>query len=160
MVAAIVIIIGAVLIFSNSSSTGTTQTDTNVTDTTGTGTGTGADTTGPVAGTTTDTMAARTVTYNGSTFEPALVTIRAGGTVTFTSTAGPMWVASAPHPAHTAYDGTSRETHCAAGYTGPTPFDQCSAGTSYTVTLNKVGTWGYHDHINAAAHGQVTVVAQ
>lgn len=98
-----------------------------------------------------------TVTYNGSTFSPSSVTVKKGGTVTFTSTAGNMWVASAPHPAHTGYDGTSAGEHCASGYTGGAPFDQCVAGTSFTFTFDKVGTWKYHNHLNAAAHGSVIV---
>src|SRR6185436_19055435 len=98
-----------------------------------------------------------TITYSGSAFSPSPVTIKKGGTVTFN---GPstMNVASGMHPTHTTYDGTSRTAHCAAGYTGPTPFDQCTPGTSYSFTFDKVGTWGYHDHNNASAFGQVVVV--
>ncbi len=102
--------------------------------------------------------ASATVTYNGSSFSPASVTVKLGAVVTFTSTAGNMWVASAPHPAHTGYDGTSRATHCAAGYTGAAPFDQCSAGTSYTFTFDKVGTWPYHNHLDSGSHGTIVVV--
>ena len=100
-----------------------------------------------------------TVTYDGSTFTPSDVTVAQGGTVTFTDTSGQMWVASDPHPVHSGYDGTSRSTHCAAGYSGPAPFDECNSGSSYTFTFNKTGTWGYHDHLNDSAHGTVTVVA-
>ena len=113
------------------------------------------------AGVTADVNAAQTsatITYNGSSFSPASVTVKQGGSVTFTSATGNMWVASAPHPTHTGYDGTSRGEHCAAGYTGAAPFDQCKAGPSYTFTFNKVGTWLFHDHMNAGAHGSVTVV--
>lgn len=62
-----------------------------------------------------------TVTYNGSSFSPSSVTIARGGTVTFTSTGPTMWVASAPHPTHEGYDGTTRSQHCAAGYSGAAP---------------------------------------
>jgi plastocyanin len=99
-----------------------------------------------------------TVTYDGSSYSPASVTIKQGGSVTFTSTAGNMWVASGPHPAHTGYDSTSRSQHCAAGYTGAASFDQCVAGTTYTFTFNKAGTWPYHNHIQDGAYGSVTVV--
>jgi plastocyanin len=99
-----------------------------------------------------------TVTYDGKSFSPSTVTIKKGGTVTFTSTVSSMWVASAPHPAHTGYDGTSRQQHCAAGYSGPAPFDQCKSGTSYSFTFGKVGTWPYHDHANSSAFGKVVVV--
>lgn len=97
------------------------------------------------------------VSYDGTAFAPADVTIKRGGSVTFTSTAGNMWIAGAPHPAHTGYDGTDLARHCAAGYT-PKSFDQCVAGTSYTFTPDKVGTWPYHDHIKIGAFGRVNVV--
>lgn len=98
-----------------------------------------------------------TVTYDGSSYSPSSVTIAKGGTVTFTSTAGNMWVASAIHPSHAAYDGTDRATHCAAGYSGPAPFDQCASGTSFTFTFTKTGSFPYHDHMNAGAFGKVIV---
>ena len=68
-----------------------------------------------------------------------------------------MWVASAPHPSHTGYDGTSRQTHCVAGYSGPKPFDQCAAGTSFSFTFKQTGTWPYHDHNNSGKFGTVVV---
>ena len=104
------------------------------------------------------------VTYNGDNFSPSTVTIAEGGTVTFTDTdTGPnpqMWVASDPHPIHNGYDGTSLQQHCAPGYTGAAPFDECSSGTSFTFTFTKVGSWGYHDHLNESLGGTVVVVAQ
>ncbi|MDZ4226973.1 MAG: hypothetical protein U1D26_00675 [Patescibacteria group bacterium] len=98
-----------------------------------------------------------TVTYNGSTFSPATVTIRQGGTVTFTDTSGTMWVASGLHPSHAQYDGTSRQEHCSGDYSGPAPFDQCSPSSTYQYTFGKVGSWGYHDHVNTSARGFVVV---
>jgi plastocyanin len=68
-----------------------------------------------------------------------------------------MWVASAMHPAHVVYDGTTKDAHCAAGYTGPVPFDQCASGTSYSFTFTKAGEWKYHNHVNASQFGSVTV---
>ena len=98
-----------------------------------------------------------TVNYNGDAFSPSTVTIAKGGTVTFVSTAHDMWVASNPHPTHTGYDGTSRDVHCAAGYAGAAPFDQCKVGSSFTFTFNKTGTWGYHNHMNPGLTGTVIV---
>ncbi|HTR19165.1 MAG TPA: hypothetical protein VMH91_04300 [Candidatus Paceibacterota bacterium] len=101
-----------------------------------------------------------TVTYNGSSFSPADARVAQGGTVTWISTGGDMWIASDPHDLHNGYDGTTMEQHCASGYTGVPPFDECAGGTSYSFTFNKVGVWGYHDHLNDDAVGSVTVVAQ
>lgn len=98
-----------------------------------------------------------TVAYNGSAFSPASVTISVGGSVTWEDTSGQMWVASAVHPTHTVYDSTSRAEHCATGYAGPVPFDQCAPGASYTFTFTQAGTWHYHDHLNAGAVGTVVV---
>ena len=99
-----------------------------------------------------------TVTYDGSKFTPATVTIAKGGTVHFVASSGSIWVASDVHPSHTDFDGTSRAQHCAAGYTGPVPFDQCAAGSSYSFTFNKSGTFTYHNHVNAGATGTVIVL--
>lgn len=100
-----------------------------------------------------------TVTYNGSSFSPATITIHVGDTITFVdSSSNPMWVASGVHPTHTVYDGTSRTQHCAPGYTGPTPFDECQASTAnYSFTFTKAGTWPFHNHVNPSATGQVVV---
>ncbi|MDR3571581.1 MAG: hypothetical protein P4L81_05325 [Candidatus Pacebacteria bacterium] len=101
-----------------------------------------------------------TVTFDGSGFSPSSVTIAQGGTVTFVSNAGAMWVASDPHPIHNGYDGTTMQQHCSSTYAGTAPFDQCAAGTSFSFTFNKVGSWGYHNHLDHSAVGTITVVAQ
>ena len=100
---------------------------------------------------------AATITYNGSSFSPSEVTIKKGGTVTFTNTGSSnMWVASGPHPEHTGYSGTSRSAHCPD--TSNAAFDQCAAGNSFIFMFQKVGTWGYHNHLNASSFGKVIVV--
>ena len=100
-----------------------------------------------------------TVTYDGKTYSPSTVTIQVGDTVTFKNASGKnMWVASDEHPTHTEYDGTSRSTHCAAGYTGETPFDQCKPESAdYSFTFKKAATIEFHDHINPSAHGTITI---
>ena len=106
--------------------------------------------------TTTVTQKATMVTYDGTTFSPASVSIHIGDTVTFTNTgSGPMWVASDPHPAHSGYSGTTKDRHCPD--TAGTAFDQCTVGSSYTFTFAKVGSWGYHNHINHSATGTIVV---
>lgn len=100
-----------------------------------------------------------TITYDGSSYSPMTVTIAKGGTVTFKNASGKkMWVAADEHPTHTEYDNTSRTTHCAAGYTGAKPFDQCKPDTAdFMFTFDKVGAIEFHDHLNPSAHGTVTV---
>lgn len=99
-----------------------------------------------------------TIAYTSSGFSPASVTVPLGATVSFVNqTADRMWVASAMHPGHEAYDGTALEEHCAAGYAGAAPFDQCAASASYSFTFTKAGTWPFHNHANAAHFGSVTV---
>lgn len=121
------------------------------TDTVSTGTQVPVET-GPV-----NTGMTATVKYDGSKFSPAEVTIKVGGTVTFEAEDGStMWVASASHPDHTAYSGTTRQQHCPD--TSNDSFDQCAAGDSYIFAFKKVGTWPYHDHLNASAFGKVIVV--
>lgn len=98
-----------------------------------------------------------TVTYDGTSFSPASVTIKKGGTVTWNNEGtAEMWVASAQHPNHTIYSGTSRTGHCPD--TSKTAFDQCAGGNNYTFKFDKVGTWNYHDHLSSTAFASVTVV--
>jgi len=107
----------------------------------------------------TNASTSATVTYNGTSFSPTNVTIKQGGTVNFINkSVNPMWVASNPHPFHTDYDSTNKQTHCVAGYAGPKPFDECSSGASFSFTFSKIGFWGYHDHLNGNATGTVVVV--
>lgn len=100
-----------------------------------------------------------TVTYNRSSFSPSTVTINRGDTVTFVdSSSDPMLVASNVHPSHTQYDGTAMMEHCAPGYAGPAPFDECKASTgNFSFTFTKVGTWSFHNHLNAGATGKIVV---
>lgn len=99
-----------------------------------------------------------TIAYSSQGFSPSNVTVQLGATVMFVNQTGDrMWVASAMHPGHEVFDGTALAEHCAAGYNGPAPLDQCSAGASYSFTFLKAGTWGYHNHANASHFGSITV---
>lgn len=90
-------------------------------------------------------VSAVVVTYNGSSFSPATITLTAGGTITFVNNSSrSMQISSNNHPSHTKNPELG---------TGPIT----AAGGSYSVTLAKVGTWGYHDHLNASALGTVVV---
>lgn len=111
--------------------------------------------------TTTTTITGVIITYGIEGFSPKNVTVPVGTKVTFVNQKDEaMWIASAQHPTHMSYDGTSKDQHCAAGYTGAIPFDQCSAGaigTTYSFTFTKAGTWPYHNHASASDFGSITV---
>ena len=99
------------------------------------------------------------VTYSLAGFSPANITVKKGEAVMWTNiSADGMWVAVNEHPAHMGYDGTSRKDHCATGATAS--FDQCvasAAGSQWSFTFNKVGTWNYHNHVGESFGGTVTV---
>ena len=91
-------------------------------------------------------VVARTVvTYSDSGFAPNTTMVKVGMTVTFVNeSSGQMWVASDPHPAHTILPG----------------FDELAGtakGGTYEYTFAKVGTWGFHNHMNPGAKGTVVV---
>lgn len=123
------------------------------------GTDTSADTGAADASASTSAQATGpTIHYTATGFTPKDVTIQVGQKVTFVNdTAGGMWVASDAHPTHTDFDGTDRATHCSGTYTGPTPFDQCQSGSTYTFVFTKAGTFTFHNHMAAQYQGTVTV---
>ena len=101
------------------------------------------------------------IRYTTDGFSPLEVSIPVGATVTWSNeTTEKVWVASGPHPAHTLYDGTAREEHCATDYAGEVPFDSCralGAGESYSFTFTKIGAWPFHNHVGGGGRGKVTV---
>jgi len=121
------------------------------------GAGAGADV-GASAGAGTNAANTTTIHYTAAGFTPKAVTIPVGRAVNFVNdTTGAMWVASDAHPTHTEFDGTDRVAHCAGAYTGPTPFDQCQNGSSYTFVFNKAGSFTFHNHSAAQFEGTVVV---
>jgi plastocyanin len=99
------------------------------------------------------------VTYTSAGFTPSEITILKGQTVQFVNnTSGDMWVASAIHPTHSVYSSTTLAQHCPDA-TGDA-FDECvgaAPGTTWSFTFNKIGTWGYHDHLHASNFGKIIV---
>jgi len=99
------------------------------------------------------------VTYTNTGYSPKTLTIKKGETVTFKNQSSrSMWPASAVHPSHRVYSGTSLEQHCpdVAG----TAFDACKGylpGESWSFKFDKVGTWKYHDHLDPSDTGTITV---
>jgi len=102
---------------------------------------------------------ARVVTYTNSGFSPATVTVQQGGSVTFlNSSTGSMWVATALHPTHTVYPGSSLAL-CGTAQAS-TIFDACTnipPGGSWTFTFTQIGSWGYHNHAQVSHTGRVVV---
>jgi plastocyanin len=86
-----------------------------------------------------------TVSITDTGFEPATVTVAPGTTVTFVNNGqAAHWPASNPHPTHT-------------GLPGFDALKALATGESYSFTFTKVGTWGYHDHLNPRVGGTVVV---
>lgn len=86
------------------------------------------------------------VVYNSSGFAPKTITIKKGETVVFENKTGKSAsVASDNHPDHLIYP----------------EFDQYKTDqrgkTEFRFTFDKVGTWKYHDHLNASMGGTVVV---
>lgn len=99
------------------------------------------------------------VTLTDTGYSPATLTIKKGEMVVFKNgSSDSMWVASAMHPTHTAYSGTSVDQHCPD--TAGTAFDACRAylpGEFWPFIFNKVGSWKYHNHLNSTQWGTIIV---
>lgn len=85
-----------------------------------------------------------TITYSDNGFSPSSVKIKAGGKLTVTnSSSSTVQFDSNPHPIHTDNSELNIGT--------------INAGESKTVTLNKTGDWGYHNHLDSSQKGTITV---
>lgn len=95
------------------------------------------------------------VTFTEKGYEPSSVEIVKGGTVRFENRSNrDTWPASAFHPTHTIYPEKT------AGDCLGSAFDACRGvppGESWAFTFNSVGSWRYHDHLNASKTGTVVV---
>jgi plastocyanin len=102
-----------------------------------------------------DVMEAVVVTYTGSGFEPSTVEVQNGQMVTFVNQSNRnMWVGADDHPTHTKYPVKS------PGDCLGSSFDSCgglAVGESWSFTFTEVGSWGYHNHSQAAHRGTVVV---
>lgn len=84
------------------------------------------------------------VTLSQTGFSPATITVKAGTKVTWTNKSGiDATVSSDPHPAHTDYP--------------PLNLGKFSDGATHSLTFDKPGTYGYHNHFNASEKGTVVV---
>jgi plastocyanin len=85
------------------------------------------------------------IDYDGSQFAPKTLNIKVGDYVIFKNTGTTsFWPASDPHPTHT-------------GYSGFDAGKAVAVGGKYQFQFEKVGTWGFHDHLNPSAVGTVIV---
>jgi plastocyanin len=88
-----------------------------------------------------------TVHMTSAGFSPRVLTIRKGQTVRFLND-GPddYWPASHPHPIHTDYPG----------------FDALNVvhpGASWSFRFDRVGRWGYHNHLSPETKGVIVVTS-
>lgn len=85
------------------------------------------------------------VTYTDEGFSPMILRAKKGDTVTFKnmSITG-LWVASNLHPTHTALPGFDANRTLINGET-------------YLYTFTQIGSWSYHNHLNARFQGTIVV---
>jgi len=114
----------------------------------------------PVPGEEVDEMVvSHFITYTNTGYSPNTINVKVGDTVTFKNESTQnMWTASAVHPSHVVYSGTSLSAHCPD--TVNTAFDACKGtppGESWSFTFDKVGSWKYHNHLHASNWGEIVV---
>lgn len=86
-----------------------------------------------------------TISISDTSFVPATGRVAAGTTVTFINNGQALhWPASDPHPVHTGLPGFDAKKGLATG-------------EEYSFTFSKVGTWGFHDHLNPTLTGSIIV---
>lgn len=88
--------------------------------------------------------AAAVITYNGSLFSPSQVTVNKGDTITVKNESSTtVDFESDVHPIHT------DNPELNVGGIAP--------GQSKSFTVNTVGSWGYHNHLNTSQTGTIVV---
>lgn len=84
------------------------------------------------------------VVITATGFEPKTVTVKAGTKVTWTNNSGEVSnVSSAVHPTHLVYP--------------PLNLGNIEAGVSVSLVFDKVGSYKYHNHLDASQTGTVVV---
>ena len=98
----------------------------------------------PLASTSLDGAMTITLTQNG--FDPDVITIKQGTKVIFKTTASRVfWPASNLHPDHTIYSAFD-------------PKHPIRPDESWSFVFEKVGTWGFHDHLRSYFVGKIQVL--
>lgn len=107
----------------------------------------------------TDVSINNVIEITSSGFTPQTLTVSKGDTVTWINKdTEKHWPASAVHPTHTVYPGSSIEK-CGTSEE-KNIFDAChglAQGESFSFTFNEVGSWGYHDHLVGGVFGKIIV---
>lgn len=86
-----------------------------------------------------------TISISDTGFSPATVRVKVGTTVTFVNNGqAAHQPVSNPHPVHTDLPGFAARKGLVTG-------------EEYLFVFTKVGTWGFHDHLNTALRGSVVV---
>jgi len=99
------------------------------------------------------------VSYTDEGYEPKELTVALGDTVVFENNSSKeMWTATAQHPTHTVYDDSHKTSLCSENIGQDGVFDQCEVGDSFAFTFNKLGEWGYHNHVGPRDFGKIIVI--
>ncbi len=89
-----------------------------------------------------------TITSTSSGFSPADVKIKSGGTITWVNDGdSEIQIGANPHPVH-----TGNKELSGGGFVLT-----LKAGEQATVTVEKVGSFDYHNHLNSGQGGTITV---
>jgi len=128
LVVIVVLGVGGYMIFRTPSKTGTTNTNTS----------------SQSSKTATKEATANTITFDGSQFTPASLTVASGTSLTVKNTSSTdVQMQSDPHPAHT------DDTDLNVGLVSP--------GQTKTFTVTKKGSFGYHNHLDSSIQGKITI---
>ena len=99
------------------------------------------------------------IVYTNTGYTPKEIRIAKGDTVVFQNESSrDMWPATAIHPTHTIYPGSSIQK-CRTSE-AESIFDACGGvkpGQSWSFQFNEAGFWGFHDHLQTRYTGKITV---
>ena len=91
------------------------------------------------------TPGTRTMSMTDDGYSPVNVTIEQGTEVVFENNSDQArWPASNIHPTHEIYPEFD-------------PKEEIPAGSSWSFTFDKIGEWGYHDHLRPSITGTIFV---
>lgn len=131
----VALIIGAIVFATQKSDTSTTAPDTTQPD---------SSSSNGTPSTPSEASDEVTITYTDAGFAPTTYAIKSGGTVTVENKSSrDLEFSSDRHPVHTAQPELNMDT--------------LKPGEAGTFTVTKIGTWGFHDHLNASATGTLRV---